>query len=85
MYFYKINEAEPKYQNLHQLLPRAGIVCVAGLVYLPGNKASARFKQCMAAYPAVVQWPDALEPCGGYFVNAGELVGRSSEMENFYS
>jgi hypothetical protein len=41
MYFYKINEAEPKYQNLHQLLPQPFVVSLAVMVNLPGNKTSA--------------------------------------------
>ena len=65
MYFYKINEAEPKYQNLHQLLPRTGPFCMARLFYLPAGKAPAQPRKILVAYPRIPGQSHDLEPGDG--------------------
>ena len=74
MYFYKINEAAPEYQNLYQLLPWAVAVYMVIMVHLPANKTTTQFRTGMAWHQGIFKQPDVMESCGSYYTDGNELV-----------
>ena len=67
MYFYKINEAAPEYQNLPQLLLRPAAVHLAKLVDLASGESTAASGAIMDKHPGVHgQHRDIqITPCSG--------------------
>ena len=77
-----IYEAQQKYQNLHQLFPGTGFVCMGILFHLSPGTASTRFGKVMAFDPEFIWKPDDIKPCCSHCFDDRQLGYRGIQMEN---